>query len=656
MSGPWDLYKNQDENGPWAKYVAPDQASSAKSTKEPAEDPIKAQVRKEIEAEPEAIRKLGEAGYGRRIGQGMSLGFADEILAGMATPIEMVKRRTIDPVKAYQYAKAREDIQLEKARKEQGLGGNIAEGVGGLVGGVGGLRALPALSSTASTIARLGRTALEGGIVGGVTGAGEGSGIEDRVEGAAKGAGIGAAAGPALQGTAAAIGTIAHPIISAIRGAVNPTGYARTQVAQALRRSGRTAPEVAADVLAAQGDNQGAYMVADALGNPGQRLASVVARNPGEGRTALIDAINDRQAGQSRRVARFLSEGFDAPRTAAQETAARTAARGAEADIGYEAARGQGGAVNVTPAIERADEFLRPIPVNPGDNITDVGVAAAVRRARSFLAGNRGSQIADFDRALYVKRELDSMIENSDSTIQRVLIPIRNALDDSLANASEPYAAARNSFRQRSRGIEAVDEGRDMFMRGRTEDTIPRFTAMTPDEQAAARVGYVDPAIERVQGAAQGVNTARPFTSSAYQDELAAMAAPGRGDQLARRLNRENTMFETRNHATQGSRTADNLADSADVGLDPAIISHLISGNWLGAARNLGARVGANLSGNTEATRNALAELLMMQGRNSMNFVPMMSEEMRRQAINQSIARSLLQSATAGSSYGGARY
>lgn len=640
--------------------VTPDQLRTAPSASPaanaPKDDPITAEVRKEIAAEPEAVRKLSEPSMARRAAQGMTFGFADEILAGMATPVEMVKRGTLNPVKAYQYAKAREDIQLADARKNQGFGGYLAEGAGGLVGGVGALRALPALPAAAPLAARVGRVAAEGAAIGGLTGAGEASGAGDRASGAMTGAAIGGAAGPLIQGAAAGAGALIRPVASAARGWMNPEGYARTQLAQALQRSGRTAPDVAADVMTAQADNQGGYMVADALGNPGQRLASVVARNPGAGRTALVEALNDRQAGQSRRVARFLSEGFDAPRTAAQETAARTAARRAEADTLYGAARQQAGSVNVAPALTAADDFLRPVPVNPGSDIAENSVAGAVRRARGFLADDNGSQVTDFQRALYAKQELDAMIEGAEPSVQRALIPIRNALDDSLANASQPYAAARDAYRAASQGIDAVEEGGNMFMRGRTEDTIPRFAAMSPDEQAAARVGYADPAIERVQGAAQGVNTARPFTSSAYQDEFAAMAAPGRGDQLARRLGRENAMFETRNQATQGSRTADNLADSADTGIDPSIITNLLSGNWMGAARNLGARVGANISGNTEATRNALAQLLMMGPGEAGGFAPMMTDEMRRQAINTNIARALMQSATAGSAYGGARY
>src|SRR5262245_11161266 len=51
-----------------------------------------------------------EAGLSRRVAQGATLGAADEILAGLQTPLEMVKRGTLDPREAYRYAKARENV------------------------------------------------------------------------------------------------------------------------------------------------------------------------------------------------------------------------------------------------------------------------------------------------------------------------------------------------------------------------------------------------------------------------------------------------------------------------------------------------------------------------------------------------------------------
>ena len=65
-------------------------------------------------------------------------------------------------------------------------------------------------------------------------------------------------------------------------------------------------------------EGQGNFSVADALGNASQRMLSTVARSPGEGRTSVVNFLENRQAGQGRRVSNALAEGFDARETAAQ--------------------------------------------------------------------------------------------------------------------------------------------------------------------------------------------------------------------------------------------------------------------------------------------------------------------------------------------------
>src|SRR6185312_5803687 len=104
------------------------------------------------------------------------------------------------------------------------------------------------------------------------------------------------------------------------------------------------------------------------------------------------------------------------------------------------------------------------------------------------------------------------------------------------------------------------------------EDTVPAFNAMSDAEKAGFRTGYADPLIESVQGAAHGVNKARPLINDATAVEFPTFAGSG-GEKLQRQLGRENTMFETRNAALGGSRTADNLADQLDVAaIDPSLI------------------------------------------------------------------------------------
>jgi hypothetical protein len=217
------------------------------------------------------------------------------------------------------------------------------------------------------------------------------------------------------------------------------------------------------------------FTVADAMGNPGQRMLSTIARAPGEGRTDVVNFLDARQAGQGRRVANTLAEGFQAPETAARTEERLRFDRMVEANRNYSAARQGAGSVDVTPVIEHLDQTLQPgvtRMLNPQSGIADDSIEAVMRRARGLLTDGR-SQVSRFPEAFRVKQEFDNLIDRAPPTAQRLLIPARNLLDDQLSAASPLYRAARDRFRQQSQEIEAVALGRRASQRGRVENTIP---------------------------------------------------------------------------------------------------------------------------------------------------------------------------------------
>ena len=593
------------------------------------------------------------AGYTRRLAQGATFNLADEIMAGAMTPLEMFKRG-INPKEAYKYAKAREDLIMDDARKDTGALGTIAEIGGGIGSGLGaasaGLTFSRGLAPNAGLLSRSLASAGDSAAMGALAGAGEGNSVGERFNNALTGGAIGGGVGFAAPGTTSLLSQAASPILSNIRARVNPEGFAQTQVARAITESGQTPQALARAVGDADAAGQGMFTLADAMGNSGQRMLSSTARAPGIGRTQVVDFLEGRQAGQGRRVASALAEGFDAPQTAAQVEARLTADRTAAANQNYTAARQQAGSVDVTPAINEIDATLQPGVtrlMSPQSNIADDSVEGALRRARGLLTDGR-SQVSRFDEAFRVKMELDNMIDRASPTQQRVLIPVRNAIDRQLEAASPAYAGARNQFRQQSQAIESVDTGRNAAMRGRTEDTIPAFQAMRPDQQAAFRSGYVDPLIGQVQGGAFGVNKARPLTSDAFQAEAAAMA-PGNG-LMQERLARENTMFQTRNAALGNSKTAENLADDASLGIDPSIVGHVLSGNWGGALRSALSSGKNMLTGNTAEVREAVANILLQRGQNisPAALQRMLDEAVQRIQIVQQIARTVGRGASGG--------
>ena len=572
MAGPWEKYGGAPVlDGPWAKY-----------------------------AQADTSRPSALAASNQGVVQGITLGFGDELMAGLFTPIEMAIRaaRGEDwgPGASYDAALKREREGLHAAQESHPLATAVGTLAGGMVAGGGlanaGASAGARAAQAGGGLGKVARgSAADGAALGAATGFGSGEGgVGERLGEAATGALAGAGGGFVAPYAVAGAQAAARPLLAPILARTNPQSYADNALATALKRSGMTPQQVEAALERARADGQGVFTVADALGNPGQRMLSTVTRTPNEMRAPVIEALQSRQAGQGRRVTDALSEAFNAPDTAAERALSLKAARDLAADTGYEAARNGAGAVDVSGAIAKIDETLLPgisHLASPQTNIADDSVEGALRRVRGMLTDGR-SNVSDFNVVLRAKQDIDDMIgaavRKGANNQARLLTQVRSQLDGALEQASAPYAEARNAFRQGSREIEAVDAGAHAATRGRAADTIPAFNSMTDVEKAAFRSGYADNLMEGVESAPWGANKVRPLISDATGQEFPAFAVPGKADQLGNRIAREQTMFETRNQAIGNSSTAQNLADMADMHQwDPGVFSALFRGDWKGA-------------------------------------------------------------------------
>jgi hypothetical protein len=618
----------------------------------PKVDPAKARARADLDKAYEA--GLPKPGFARQFLQGATFNTADEVLAALDTPVQMI-RQGIGPGEAWNYAKAREDMMLDDAQKEAPVGSVVGQIMGGgLTGGAlarAGATAIPAATARLGTVpgAIVGGVA-DGAALGAVSGFADGNSLDERAGRAKWDAALGGAVGGGLPAAVAAAAPLAAPIASNIAARLNPAGYAERQVARAAARSGQTPDQIGDRVAQAAAEGQGEYRLLDGLDYPGARLGAVVAKNPGEGRTELREFLSQRQEGQGYRIGNALAEGLDAPETAQAATARMTSARRETDNAAFGAVRGDADHVNVTPAVERINAVLRPGEMghlNEGTGIAWDSVEAALARARSLLTDGR-SQTVNFEAVQRARGDIADAVQEAErrgrGNMARLLRGVRGDLDAALQDASPGFRDAMARSSAAAREIEAVDLGTQAASRGRSEDKIAAFQAMTPGEQAGFRTGYADPLIAGAQGAAEGVNKARPFTSLARQTELPAFAAEGRGDTLMRQLGRENEMFANRAQATGGSSTAENLADNADTAIDPGILVKLFGGNFTGATRDLLMRGAAALNGNTEAVRNEMARLLMEGDRNRIvtMLVRLGQQDARRGQLGALANRTLL--------------
>ncbi|TCL70532.1 hypothetical protein [Rhizobium sp. BK251] len=526
------------------------------------------------------------------------------IYAGKYNPLGMIARAIDAPfaseTKNADYEKAlAEERAVDQSDYDNRFGYRLA---GQLTGGVGtgATLAKAGLSPTANAITAgrgLGRvagvSAGEGLALGAAQGFGSGEGVNDRLAKALIGGSSGLVLGGLTPLAVAGVSKVAKGAAAPVLARLYPENYAEDAVTTAMRRADRT-PQQVADVMDyAAREGQPEYNVADALGYTGQRLASVVARNPHNERQPFVESLQRRQMGQGDRLARALVEGFDAPQTADAVATGLKASRTNEANKLYGAARNQATPVNVTPVLETIDKTLSPginSMVNPRDRIANDSIEGALSRVRSMLSDGN-SQITDFDALFRVKLDLDDMITAAEGRGANnrafALNEVKRAIDSALEEGSPAYRAANDTFRQRSEVIDAVPVGSAATSgRQRADDTIAAFNQMTPDQQQAFRAGYVDPIIAKVESTPMGplTNRARALTTPKYEQEFPAFAAPGRGPELGRRIGREQRMYETANAALGNSKTADNLADAADFNqFDPGVISAIVRRDIPGA-------------------------------------------------------------------------
>ena len=565
-------------------------------------------------------------------GQGATFGFADEILGGAAgakAGLGAAMRGDFSGMgdaASQGYADMRDKARAsfenaQFARPKTTLGGQVA---GGFIPAVtGGGAALKAGSSLAS---RAGVGALVGAGEGALSGFGSGQGgIESRLGDAAKMAAIGGIGGAAAPAVFAGLGLAGKAIANPVASALNLPSNVRASAAieKLMKRAGVTADDAQRAIDSAANDGQDVYRLADALGLSGQRGLAGIARQPGDtARQEIADFLTSRQSSQGDRLSRFISDALDAPDTAAARSAAMTTARGDAASVAYDAARKGASPVDVRGVLAAIDDRIGPMS---GMGVAGDGIDNTLLSFRGRLAapdaklpkGASAVELSDFNRVLNVKQDISDQIgaavragRNNEA---RELMKVQKELDAALEAASPSYRSANDSFAKASREIDAVDAGKAAVSgRVRAEDTAASWAKMTPEQQAAFRAGYADPVIARIDNSAMGTNKARPLSSGKTAADMGNIAL--NPEQIKRQIARENTMFETGNAALGGSKTADNMADAADMNsASMSVLGNILFGNWGAAGRQVADKAMSAGTGMNPATREIMARALLSQ-------------------------------------------
>ena len=568
--------------------------------------------------DPQAVDEMQSKGRALATGiaNGASYGFGDNIAGVIEGTKELAQGRSFGRGYDYGVEMARQGTALDQAANPGAMM------TGNLIGaGAQGLATAP-LAGGASLLGTMGRGGVIGGIEGGLQGAGNADG-QDVLGETIRGTLIGGTAGiaaPAVVSGAAAIKNAAFDPITGLWDAMlsrASAGKANRAVGQAVRSSGMTKQEIIDAVTRAAREGQPEYRLMDALGIAGQRQASGMARAGGDAGTEIQNFLTQRQIDQGDRVGGFVEDAFGVGgTTAAQTRDALNTARKATNTANYTAARQNAGPVNLTDAIETIDKLTGRNPLIGDSSLVSSEIGKRLAGLRAQL-GDSNSQLIDFDQVLNVKEDLGKVIgriKKSGDEVPFELAQVYGALDKALEKASDGYRAANTAALEGRKVVNAVDAGAGMAARGRAADNVPAFNAMTAAEQDAARVGYGDLLLNRLEAVTSPTsNRAKPLLSTKRTTEADAMAL---GPTIYRdRLNRENQMWETQNRALGGSRTADNLQDiEAMDGLAGGVLDVARSAGNLqfgDTVAKIAGMLGPIAKGQTDETRQLIVKILM---------------------------------------------
>ncbi len=559
--------------------------------------------------------------------QGLSFGWGDEAVSGLGKLV------------GGDYAAMQEwqRQELERQRAEHPVGSPVSQVAGGALGALGLMRGGATLMAPGMGLAKMaGAGAAEGAGYGALFGAGDAASLSEAPQGAAKGAAAGFVLGAIAPPFVAGVSKVSSPVLNAIAARRDPATAASRAIMERMRSAGVTPQMAQQQISEAAADGQPMFTLADAMGHAGGRAMTPVTRTPNDARQMVVDFLMGRQTGQGGRVASHLQDASGSSLTAAQNKSMMEASRAAAAERNYAPVKADNSAIDVSNPVDVANRAISPMasaigdaqgwqPTNlaarsgieAGEGVIRDPIRSAIKEARSYLAADNLT-VTNVEKAFRAKTNIDQMIaaatDKKQGALVSELLPMQKALDDALARTSKQYAFARDSYKAASQPIDAIDLGRGLAApRVRSEDALNTFGAL-PDKasQDAARIGYFDPLISRAEGTAGTMtNSVRPLSSEKYKTELPQFAAPGKGDQLTRRLDREQKMFETNSAGLGGSRTADNLADAADSSmLDTSMIGNIMSGNFKGAGLQLALKAGNKFAGRSPAVLDNMGKML----------------------------------------------
>ena len=532
-------------------------------------------LKKERERRKERERQLalqGNLQYPKmRTGlQGLTLGFGDEIEAGLRNPGLLWGSDKSRREYGEDIANIRGDIgsyrELHPGRSAAlEVGGAVLPLLGSMAAApfTGGGSTVPA-AATASRVPGLLKTMAKAGGWGAAEGTAYGVGTQEgnlsqrdfiNTQGGI-GAGIGALTPPVLRGLG-----------GMYRSARNPMSSAERSLEGLLRND-----EISVGEILASRNLDKPQVLADLAGENSRRRLAALESIPGPQRGVIAGQLKDRQAGQAERAIQDIEVTTQVPLKDTDELLRSiSASRSARARPLYDAAYEAGENID-DPAIiglMNRPDFRNAF--EEGKVIYDAENAAKLLRGEDPLPdlidlpeGAVSFNLRGLDNIYRgMRSQADQAFRAGNNSLGRALKEQANALRDRLDGLVPEYGRARAVFKSDSEMLESLQEGQKFMSAGKTSTRSIRndLAGLDDGQKEVYRLGAIDAIRQAIhKGAREGSNIqSRFFGTKEMRDRLRLMFPEGAaGDnsynELMNRLNQENQMQQTLKE-TQGSRT-----------------------------------------------------------------------------------------------------
>lgn len=583
-------------------------------------------------AEPAEKQRL------RAFGQGVSLGFADELEAAVRNPLSALGS-ALGLSEGKNYSERLEIIRnkLDSYRSENPLeamalemGGAILPtlAAGAFTAGTGGA------AVGASTAARLGATAARAAKVGAAEGAvagfgaGEG-GLEERAKSAALGGTIGGTIGAVAPIAVQQTGRLGRNVLDAVGvgGADRAQKVAERKVLEGISRDKMTPEQAAARLQEARDLGVDDITIAD-LGENLRGAGWKAQAMPNERRQAVLEQFSERQSGQAEQISEQAARLSGAEGSTGIQYLDELAEK-VQRESGPAYRKAYGVDLDAAPFQSMARSKVIQDAYKKSVELADIDPDIDISGMPSDLGDFLGDAASAGERVLMptevahdIKKGLDALIEAETDTLTgkatprgRKLTKLKKSWDAEIASQNDAYRAANTNFADNARLKSAYETGFD-FNKTPEEQLAKMVNKMTPAEKEALRVGL----ISQVEELASKTGDASDFVKTVFGTPRRRAALrlsfdnAKQFEQFEKMMKLQTDKMRTQRKVFGGSDTAERLLQTGDSALDPASIygigARAATGDFLGAGTMAGSKAASRLQGMNEKSAANISEML----------------------------------------------